>query len=100
MKPGKPLMAGTLGDAVVLGLPGNPVSAFVTATLFLLPLIRALLGAAAPLPRLRPATLAAPLPATGSRAEYLRGRWVGGAGRAACRRRTAPRSARSPPPSC
>src|SRR3546814_7504846 len=33
MKPGKPLIAGTLGDAVLLGLPGNPSSAFVTATL-------------------------------------------------------------------
>jgi molybdopterin molybdotransferase len=78
MKPGKPLMAGTRGDAVVLGLPGNPVSAFVTATIFLLPLIRASLGATAPLPRLQPAILASPLPATGPRAEYLRGRWLGG----------------------
>ena len=38
MRPGKPLMAGRLGKAVALGLPGNPVSAFVTVTLFLKPL--------------------------------------------------------------
>jgi molybdopterin molybdotransferase len=75
MKPGKPLLAGTLGDAIVLGLPGNPASAFVTARLFLEPLIAALSGAADPLPRLRTAPLAAPLPATGKRTEYLRGRW-------------------------
>ncbi|MDB5690452.1 MAG: molybdopterin molybdochelatase [Sphingomonas bacterium] len=79
MKPGKPLMAGKLGDAVVVGLPGNPVSAFVTASLFLPPLIATILGAADPLPVPRTAPLAAPLPPTGARAEYLRGRWQGGA---------------------
>ena len=62
MKPGKPLMAGTLGDAVVLGLPGNPVSAFVTASLFLLPLVARCCGAADPLPHGAPRQLAAPLP--------------------------------------
>ncbi|WP_176590467.1 molybdopterin molybdotransferase MoeA [Sphingobium sp. EM0848] len=72
MRPGKPLMAGTLGSAIFLGLPGNPVSAFVTATLFLLPLVRHLMGSASPLPRTAPATLAAPLPATGERDDYLR----------------------------
>ncbi|KKW90942.1 molybdopterin molybdotransferase MoeA [Sphingobium chungbukense] len=72
MRPGKPLMAGTLGSAVFLGLPGNPVSAFVTATLFLLPLVRHLMGSVAPLPRTAPATLTAPLPATGERDDYLR----------------------------
>ncbi|QOT72032.1 MULTISPECIES: gephyrin-like molybdotransferase Glp [Sphingobium] len=72
MRPGKPLMAGTLGSVVFLGLPGNPVSAFVTATLFLLPLVRNMMGAASPLPRTAPATLAAPLPATGERDDYLR----------------------------
>lgn len=72
MRPGKPLMAGTLGSAIFLGLPGNPVSAFVTATLFLLPLVRHLMGAASPLPRTTLATLAAPLPATGERDDYLR----------------------------
>jgi molybdopterin molybdotransferase len=72
MRPGKPLMAGKLRDAIFLGLPGNPVSAFVTATLFLLPLVRHMAGAADPLPRFASATLAAPLPATGDRDDYLR----------------------------
>jgi molybdopterin molybdotransferase len=72
MRPGKPLMAGKLRDAIFLGLPGNPVSAFVTATLFLLPLVRYMAGAADPLPRIASATLAAPLPATGERDDYLR----------------------------
>ncbi|MBX9813520.1 MAG: molybdopterin molybdotransferase MoeA, partial [Sphingomonas sp.] len=76
MRPGKPLLAGRLGEAVVLGLPGNPVSAFVTATLFLRPLVAALAGAADPLPRRRRAPLAAPLPANDGREDYLRGWWV------------------------
>ena len=72
MRPGKPLMAGKLGDSIFLGLPGNPVSAFVTATLFLLPLVHHMAGAADPLPRSATASLAAPLPATGERDDYLR----------------------------
>lgn len=72
MRPGKPLMAGTLGSGIFLGLPGNPVSAFVTATLFLLPMVRHLAGAASPLPRTASATLAGPLPATADRDDYLR----------------------------
>lgn len=79
MKPGKPVMIGTLGDAIVIGLPGNPVSAFVTATLFLKPLIAHLLGATRPTPPNILARLGAPVPATGNRAEYLRGKWVDGA---------------------
>ncbi|MFS0735427.1 gephyrin-like molybdotransferase Glp [Sphingomonas sp. 1P06PA] len=78
IKPGKPLMAGRLGDAVLLGLPGNPVSAFVTATLFLLPLVAALIDDAALLPGWRTLPLARALPATGGRAEYLRARIVDG----------------------
>jgi molybdopterin molybdotransferase len=74
MKPGKPLLAGTLDGAIVLGLPGNPVSSYVTACLFLLPLIGHLGGAARPLPPTRTVTLGAPLPANGPRQEYLRAR--------------------------
>jgi molybdopterin molybdotransferase len=74
MRPGKPLMAGRLGDAIVLGLPGNPVSAFVTARLFLLPLLASLGGAAATLPEIRRAPLAKPLGAVGGRDDYIRGR--------------------------
>lgn len=79
MKPGKPLIAGTLGDALLLGLPGNPASAFVTATLFLLPLVRHLAGARDPLPGIRRAPLAAPLGTGGKRRDYLRARVADGA---------------------
>jgi molybdopterin molybdotransferase len=72
MKPGKPLMAGKLGESLVLALPGNPGSAFVTATLFLLPLIRYLAGASTYLPLMQNAISNAPLPATTQRAEFLR----------------------------
>ena len=78
MRPGKPLLAGRLGGAVCLGLPGNPVSAFVTARLFLLPLVARLGGATDPLPRPVPATLGADLPAGGERAEYQRARMTDG----------------------
>lgn len=72
VKPGKPLMAGRLGEGVVIGLPGNPVSAFVTSQIFVLPLIRAMAGAARPLPSVRSCILDQPLAANGARAEYLR----------------------------
>lgn len=74
MKPGKPLMAGKLGDSLVVALPGNPGSAFVTATLFLLPLIRYLAGATDPMPVLQMAGTTTALPATTQRAEFLRAR--------------------------
>jgi len=78
IRPGKPMLAGRLGNAMVLGLPGNPVSAFVTATLFLRPLIAAMAGAADALPRLLRAELADPLPANDHRQDYLRGTVVDG----------------------
>jgi molybdopterin molybdotransferase len=74
MRPGKPLIAGRIGDAILLGLPGNPSSAFVTATLFLLPLVRYLAGAAAPLPEVSQAPLAVSLGPGGARRDYLRAR--------------------------
>ncbi len=78
MRPGKPLMAGRIDDAVFLGLPGNPVSAFVTATLFLLPLVRHLSGAAQALPPIRQAMLASAVEPIGDRDAYLRARHVEG----------------------
>jgi len=83
LRPGKPVMAGKRGDMVVLGLPGNPVSAFVTALLFVRPLVAHLAGAADPLPRTRLATLGEPLAANGPRADYLRAELVDGRVRAA-----------------
>lgn len=77
IKPGKPLLVARRGDQIVLGLPGNPVSSMVTAYLFLLPLLRTLLGASHYLPRPISARLITPLAATGSRREFLRARWDG-----------------------
>jgi molybdopterin molybdotransferase len=83
IKPGKPLLvghraaAGLSAPQVILGLPGNPASAYVTAHLFLLPLLRAALGAADPLPRPLAARLAQAMPAGGGRTEFLRGTWDG-----------------------
>ncbi|SMO87129.1 molybdopterin molybdotransferase [Thalassovita litoralis] len=74
MRPGKPLMAGRMGDAVMIGLPGNPVSAVVCGNVFVLPVIAALQGFA-PAPRTRlSATLTAATPANGPREHYMRGR--------------------------
>ncbi|MDF8334084.1 molybdopterin molybdotransferase MoeA [Novosphingobium cyanobacteriorum] len=82
IKPGKPLLVARRNrpnnaTQVILGLPGNPASAFVTGFLFLLPLLRAALGAESPLPRTIPARLAHGMPAGGSRTEFLRAHWDG-----------------------
>jgi molybdopterin molybdotransferase len=72
LRPGRPMMHGRLGAMQVLGLPGNPVSAYVCAVLFLVPLIRRLSGRAdLELPR-EPARLGVDLPANDERADYLR----------------------------
>jgi molybdopterin molybdotransferase len=78
LRPGKPMLAGRIGDGVVIGLPGNPVSAFVTATLFVRPLVAHLSGAADPLPTLGEAVLGEALPANGERTDYLRARRIDG----------------------
>ena len=69
LRPGKPMMAGRRGDCVVVGLPGNPVSAFVTGLLFVRPLVA---GARDPFPHATRATLGEPLPANGPRTDYVR----------------------------
>lgn len=71
MRPGKPLMFGTLKGVPVLGLPGNPVSAMVCAYVFLAPLLRAMQGLTGGLPRM-PAVLGADLRANDARQDYLR----------------------------
>ncbi len=73
MRPGKPLMVGRLGDMRVLGLPGNPVSTFVCAHIFLKPLVRAMLGLPTA-PDLATATLAVPMAANDGRQDYVRAR--------------------------
>lgn len=79
LRPGKPMLAGRLRDAAVLGLPGNPVSSFITALLFVRPLAARIAGAADPMPRSVRATLAHPLPANGPRQDYLRATLIDGA---------------------
>ena len=78
IEPGKPLLVARLGHRIVLGLPGNPASSYVTAFLFLLPLVRALQGATRPFPAPILVPLASPLPAGVVRREFLRARFVGG----------------------
>jgi molybdopterin molybdotransferase len=73
LRPGKPLLVARRGRQLILGLPGNPVSSFVTAFLFLLPLLRQLGGSGAPLPLPLRLPLARALPANGERTEFLRG---------------------------
>jgi molybdopterin molybdotransferase len=72
IRPGKPLLAGRLGDALLVGLPGNPVSAFVCAQLLLLPLLRHLMGAGEPLPKVETAIAAVDLPANAVRQDFPR----------------------------
>ncbi|PWE28431.1 molybdopterin molybdenumtransferase MoeA [Pararhodobacter marinus] len=74
MRPGKPLIAGTLSGKPYLGLPGNPVSAVVTAHLFLLPMVRRWLGQAAVGPARMTARLGAAVGPTGPRTHYMRAR--------------------------
>ena len=75
MRPGKPLIFGRLGPALVLGLPGNPVAAFVCGLLFLKPLLRALQGdPEADADRTEIVQLGSDLPANKGRRDYLRAR--------------------------
>ncbi len=72
IKPGKPLLVATRGAQVILGLPGNPVSSFVTAFLFALPLVRASMGDPEPLPRAETLRAGEDLAPVGPRREFLR----------------------------
>jgi molybdopterin molybdotransferase len=72
MRPGKPLMAGRLGNAAMIGLPGNPVSAMVCGAVFVAPLLRKMLGLHDHVLPTQTAPLATDLPANGPRAHYMR----------------------------
>ena len=72
LRPGRPMMNGRLGSMHVLGLPGNPVSAYVCAILFLVPLIRRLAGRSDAEPATESAVLGRELPENDERADYLR----------------------------
>lgn len=72
MRPGKPLMAGRMGDCVLLGLPGNPVSSIVCGRIFMQPMLDAMRGLPACAPPTRTAHLANGIPANGPREHYMR----------------------------
>lgn len=74
LRPGKPMMHGRLGPMRVLGLPGNPVSSYVCAFLFLVPLIRSLSGRTTIDHPLQQAVLGRDLPPNDKRQDYLRAR--------------------------
>jgi molybdopterin molybdotransferase len=74
MRPGKPMMHGRLGAMRVIGLPGNPVSSYVCAYLFLVPLIRALSGRSDIKHVRETALLGRDLGANDQREDYLRAR--------------------------
>lgn len=78
MRPGKPLMAGRLGDMAMIGLPGNPVSAMVCGKVFVAPLVRKMLGLGTAEPEMHNAPLACDMPANGPRAHYMRARLIDG----------------------
>ncbi len=72
MRPGKPLMFGRMGDTPVLGLPGNPVSSLVCATIFLMPVLARLLGIEDKTPSRLTARLGRDLGPNDRREDYLR----------------------------
>jgi molybdopterin molybdotransferase len=74
MRPGKPISFATRGATLVFGLPGNPVSSFVGALLFVVPALRALQGALDPAPRFEVGTLAAPARRNPHRDDFQRAR--------------------------
>lgn len=76
IKPGKPVWLARAGKTYILGLPGNPTSAMVTARLFLAPLLAKLQGQSSPDPlRWRPLPLAKAIKANGSRETFVRAFW-------------------------
>jgi molybdopterin molybdotransferase len=74
VKPGKPLWFGVRGSTLVFGVPGNPVSTLVCFELFVRPAIRALQGAADPLPRFEPGRLVRAVRRNSGRTELVRAR--------------------------
>ena len=77
MKPGKPVWLGRARDRLVIGLPGNPTSAMVTARLLLVPLVAGLCGRSGEL-QWETVALAGPLPPCGDRETFVRARRTGG----------------------
>jgi molybdopterin molybdotransferase len=80
IKPGKPFLFGRIGECALFGLPGNPVSAFVTFLRFVRPAILKMMGACESElePARVPAKLIVDLRNDGDRARYFRGRFEAG----------------------
>jgi molybdopterin molybdotransferase len=74
IKPGKPFLFGRVDKCAVFGLPGNPVSAFITFLQFVQPAILKMMGAINPDPPAAPARLDVDLINDGDRPHYVRGK--------------------------
>ncbi len=72
MRPGKPLMAGKIHNRAIVGLPGNPVSAMVCGHVFLVPMIKKLLGLSNVLPETYETVLLNDVEANRARTHYCR----------------------------
>jgi molybdopterin molybdotransferase len=72
LRPGRPMMHGKLGGMQVLGLPGNPVSSYVCALLFAIPLLRLMQGRTDTAIAHESAILGSDLTANDERADYMR----------------------------
>ncbi len=79
IRPGKPLLAGRFGAQILIGLPGNPVSAMVCGRLFVQSAVEKMLGLIGALPDRAPARLTGPVEANGPRTHYVRARIEPGA---------------------
>jgi molybdopterin molybdotransferase len=75
MKPGRPLAFGRVGEAAFIGLPGNPVSSFVTFLIFVRPFLLKTQGIAAVAPHAIAARADFDWPEPDPRREYLRVKW-------------------------
>ncbi|GBE43184.1 molybdopterin molybdenumtransferase [bacterium BMS3Bbin10] len=78
MRPGKPLMFGTLGPQRIVGLPGNPVSALICARIFLIPMLEKLLAQDSSAAAERPGVLAEGVGENGPRQHYMRATFESG----------------------
>jgi molybdopterin molybdotransferase len=74
LRPGKPTLAGSLGNARVLGLPGNPAASYVCGVVFLAPLLRKLQGMREPMWVKEPAILGTDMWENDHRADFIRAR--------------------------
>jgi len=80
MRPGKPVFVGSRGSCRFIGLPGNPVSAFVTAFLLVRPLVDQMMARPVPDPVGIPLPSAVALSENGPRTHFMRARLIGDIG--------------------